>query len=158
MKEITLTQGKVAIVDDDDFEQLNAFKWYAIRNSRNYLYAARGVWEKGKARQILMHRVIMNTPIGMLTDHVNGNSLDNRKENLRICTNQQNLRNRKNPNKNNKLEIKGVHWCQSNKKFQATIQVNGKTIHLGFYNVLGDADSAYRFAEEKHFGIFARNC
>lgn len=103
-----------------------------------------------------MHRVILNTPIGMDTDHVDGDGLHNRKKNLRICAHQKNSFNRKKPQKNNNLGIKGVHWIESIKKFQAKIQVNGKLINLGYFNVMGDADLAYRLAEEKYFGDFAR--
>ena len=103
-----------------------------------------------------MHREIMNTPTHLQIDHINGNTLDNRKENLRICTNQQNGFNKKNPLKNNKLGIKGVCWHKKIKKFMASIKINDKSIHLGYFNVLGDADSAYRIAELKYFGEFAR--
>ena len=99
----------------------------------------------------------MNTPKGSQIDHINGNGLDNRKENLRFTTNQQNGFNRKNPNKNNKLGVKGVRCVKNRKKFKAQIRLNGKSIHLGCFNILGDADSVYRIAEEKYFGEFARN-
>ena len=86
------------------------------------------------------------------------NLRDNRrKENLRLCTHQQNQFNQKNPRKNNKLGIKGVCWHKGVRKFQVTMRINAKNKHLGYYNVLGDADSAYRIAEEKYFGEFARN-
>ena len=89
-------------------------------------------------------------------DHHNGNGLYNLKKNLRLCTNQQNGFNRKHPNRNNKLGIKGVHWDEFNNKFRAQIKVNSKTIYLGCFNVLGDADFAYRIAELKYFGEFSR--
>ena len=102
-----------------------------------------------------MQREVMNAPKDTLVDHKNRNRLDNRKENLRLCTNQQNLQNRE-AQRNNKLRNKGVHWRKDIKKFHARIQVNGRKINLGYFNVLGDADSAYRNAEEKYFGEFAR--
>lgn len=158
MKTILLTQNKIALVDDEDYERLNQFKWYAKREG-NTLYAVRGSKRldgKGKQKLIRMHRVIMNASKGNQVDHRFGNGLDNRKENLRMCTNQQNAHNRKQPQKNNKLGIKGVCWDEKLKKFKAGIKFNGKSIHLGYFNVLGDADSAYRIAEEKYFGEFAR--
>ena len=105
---------------------------------------------------ILMHREILNTKRGISTDHINGNGLDNRKENLRVCTHQENTFNR-HAQKNNKLGIKGVCWHKRAKKFCANINVKGKVIYLGIFNVLADADSAYRIAEEKYFGEFARS-
>lgn len=164
MQEIMLTQGKTALVDDEDFGKLNQATWHAYLDGNRWS-AQRSVWEnkigikksEQKCTKILMHRVVMDAPVGMQVDHINGNTLDNRKENLRICTNQQNTCNRKNANRNNKLGIKGVHWYKRNKKFIAQICINRKKINLGSYNVMGDADSAYRFAEEKYFGEFARN-
>ena len=159
MTEIPLTQGKVALVDDEDYERLNQFKWYAKKDYRcNIWYAIRNTqYIDGKRKQIRMHREIMNI-IGDIkkVDHINGNGLHNLKENLRVGTHQQNMCNRKLPHKNNKLSIKGVRNLPGSKKFHARITVNGKEIHLGYFNVLGDADSAYRIAEEKYFGEFAR--
>ena len=158
MKTILLTQNKIALVDDRDYEQLSQYKWYA-KNEGNTWYAVRGSKKldgKGKQKLIRMHREIMNTQKGVMVDHRNGNGLDNRKENLRICTIQQNAYNRTRSQKNNKLGIKGVSWDKKLKKYKAGIKFNGKSIHLGYFNVLGDADSAYRKAEEKYFGEFAR--
>ena len=154
MKAIPLTKNKVVIVDDEDFDKLNQFKWcacfngykwYAVRNSSNV---------EGKQTIIYMHREIMNAPNGIQVDHRNNNGLFNCKENLRFATNQQNHFNQRNPHKDNKLGIKGVRVIGN--KFQARIKVNGKQVNLGCFNVLGDADSAYRIAEEKYFGEFAR--
>lgn len=150
MKEIKLTQNKVALIDDDDFEYINQFKWNAHR-SEKYWYASR-------SRGVRMHRVIMKTCDGMDIDHKNGNGLDNRKENLRICTHQQNMQNQPLPRINNKLGVKGVSLEKGRRKnFRATIFVKGKKVHLGYYNVLKDADEAYRIAEKKYFGDFSRN-
>jgi hypothetical protein len=93
MKEIKLTKGKTAIVDDEDFDRLSQYKWqFAVIG-----YARRTVYVKGKkGRQTLyMHRDILATPSDMFTDHINGNRLDNRKENLRVCTQAENNRNRR---------------------------------------------------------------
>ena len=155
MKQIELTQGKVALVDDEDFERLNQFKWFAARY-RHYWYAKRSIRVKGKVVAIHMHREIMNAPEGMSVDHRNGDGLFNCKENLRLCTHQQNMHNRQHPSKNNQLGVKGVYWNKREKKFKTQIRINRKLLHLGYFNVLGDADSAYRIAEEKYFGEFAR--
>ncbi len=89
------------------------------------------------------------------TNLINSNGLDNQRKNIRLCTNQQNQFN-KLVHKNNKLGIKGVCWRENKKKFQSAIQIAGKTIHLGYFNVLGDADSVHRIAEEKYYKEFAR--
>ena len=155
MKEISLTQDKVALVDDEDFDKLNQFKWCANKIGNRY-YAVRGSQVNKKSKSILMHREIMNTPKYLQVDHKDNDSLNNQKDNLRVCTNQQNNQNKKHSYKNNKCKIKGVCWDRNNKKFIAQIMINGKTKYLGGFNILGDADSAYRMAEEKYFGEFAR--
>lgn len=91
MKEIPLTQGKVALVDDEDFELLNQLNWYAYKNKTGNYYAVRNYSaEKGKRKIILMHREIMDAPKGIQVDHRNGDGLYNQKENLRLATHQQN--------------------------------------------------------------------
>ena len=102
MKYIPLTQGKLAIVDDEDFEWLSQWKWHFNRKK----YAARTINHSGK---LYMHQVILNTPKGMLSDHRNGNGLDNRRKNLRACNVQQNKANSRLP-KNNTSGFKGVYW------------------------------------------------
>ena len=155
MKEILLTQGKVALVDDEDFEKLNRYKWYAMQTKQNW-YSVRNIRINNKQTLVCMHREIINAPINKQVDHINGNGLDNQKKNLRLCTHQQTQHNKRNPNKNNKLGIKGVRWCERDKKFQAQIEINGKEIRLGYFKNVSDADSAYRKAEKKYFGEFAR--
>ena len=101
MKEIILTQGKVALVDDEDYEMINKFKWFFHTG-----YASTNITEKGRQRTIKMHRYILNAQKGFMVDHINHNTIDNRKENLRISTNQQNLFNQK--IKNIHLSIRGL--------------------------------------------------
>lgn len=155
MKEISLTQGKVAIVDDEDFERINQYKWFASWDGHNWYAVRGGTRIAGNRKLIRMHREIMNAKKGEEIDHCNGDGLRNLRENLRLCTTQQNAFN-KNAHKDNKLGIKGVTWAKHARKFRAQIKANSKIIHLGYFNVLGDADSAYRIAEEKYFGEFAR--
>ena len=85
---IPLSQGQFAIVDDDDFEKINTYKWCIKKTSHN-LYAKRVF----NMKTIDMHRFIMNPKIGYVIDHINGDGLDNRKENLRICTHSENMKN-----------------------------------------------------------------
>ena len=105
MKKIKLTQGKFALVDDEDFERVSQYKWTAEKCSKSENYYARNRTINAK-----MHRLIMGVcKSKLVVDHVNHRTLDNRKENLRVCTQKQNLRNRK-----NKFDIN--QYCENNKK------------------------------------------
>ncbi len=151
LKKIKLTQGKFAKVDDDDFERVNQWKWsyhdgYADRNSQYDVF--------GKRKTIKMHRVIMNTPDGMETDHRDRDGLNNQKNNLRICTEIQNRRSR-GRDIDNTSGYKGVTWRKSNRKWVARIAVNRVPIHLGSFSTSKDAALAYDRAAKKYYGEFA---
>lgn len=148
-KEMPLTQGKTTLVDVEDFEYLNQYKWYCSFSGKKY-YVKRAINNK----YIYMHRQIMNPPVNMQIDHINGNSLDNRKNNLRICTNAQNTKNRK-ASKNNTSGYKRVHWDKHTNKWIAGITINRKTKYLGCFNVKEDAAKAYNEAAIKHYKEFA---
>jgi len=149
MKKIKLTQGKYALVDDKDFEQLNQFKW-CIWKDKNTDYAARRKSEK----IILMHRYIMNCPQNKQIDHKNRNGLDNRRNNLRICNIHQNARNRVG-NKNTSSKYKGVCWHKKSNKWTCKIGINNKRKSLGFYHHEKDAARIYDFWANKLFKEFA---
>jgi hypothetical protein len=151
-KKITLTRGMVTLVDDCDFAELNRYKWHAAKSSTHF-YAARKEYPIEK--YIAMHSQIMNPPIGMYVDHINGDSLDNRRRNLRICTASQNSCNMRTPS-HNKSGYKGVHYSRCAKKWQAGLRVNGKTKYLGLYENATDAAIAYNEAATKYYGEFAR--
>lgn len=151
-KSITLTQGKVALVDDEDFEYLNQWKWFAEKRGSGLVYAVRNV----KQKPLHMHTQIIKTPKGMVTDHINGDGLDNRRCNLRACTHGENMRNRKVGQVNNKSGYKGAHWSKRQEKWKAEIRVNGKSIHLGYFNDLIEAAQAYDRAARKYHGKFAK--
>lgn len=138
MKEIILTQGKVALVDDDDFERIRHFHWYA-RKTRNKFYAAYKVKKQGKSTTFYMHREIMNYPEGMHIDHIDGNGLNNQRSNLRICTCQENQRNRHGAQSNSKSGVKGVSWHKTSGKWRAVIKVNGKHKQIGEYKTISEA-------------------
>ncbi len=155
MKQIPLTQGKVALVDDDIYEYLMQWKWYA-HFAKGKWYARRkgGKWLFQKT--IRMHRVIMNvTDPKILVDHRNGDGLNNQSENLRICTYTQNSHNAS-KHADNTSGYKGVSWHKATGKFQAQIRVNGEKLHLGLFSTAEEASDAYDEAAKKHHGEFAK--
>lgn len=147
MKEIRCTKGMIALVDDEDFELVSQFKWQAIFKGKTY-YAFTG------RPGIRMHRMILGlTDPRIGVDHKNHNGLDNRRENLRISTQQDNVRNQR--ARKGTSKYKGVFFEKSTGKYKAAISVNYKTINLGrFFNEL-DAARAYDEAAKKYFGNFA---
>lgn len=153
MKEIKLTQGKVALVDDGDYKYLSQFKWCAHKH-RNNFYAMRQSRINGKRKSILMHREIMNAPNDRQIDHKDHNGLNNCRINLRICTNQENSRNSK-CYANNMSGFKGVVWIKRERKWRAKITIKDKKIYLGSFLSLKDAAVAYNNAASKYFGEFA---
>jgi len=131
MKEIQLTQGKVALVDDDMFDEINQFKWYANKQ-KNTFYAVRNSKTNGKCCLILMHHEIIGRPSnGFETDHKNGDGLRNLRSNLRHVTSRQNNQNRKNLKKTSKYP--GVYWHKQSKKWCVLIRINGKQNYLGLF-------------------------
>jgi len=151
MKCISLTRGKSAIVDDDDYDYLSQFKWYCSSDG----YAQRMVRENGGRHTVRMHRVILNTPKGMDSDHINRNKLDNRRSNLRIATRSENQANKRNQI-NSTSGRKGVVWNRRARKWQVKIEFRGERIHLGYFDDIDDASNAYKVKAEELFGEFAR--
>lgn len=147
--EIILSRGLVALVDDEDFERVNQYNWFALKAVKKY-YAVRN---ENKSTTI-MHRFILNADKGIYVDHINGDSLDNRKFNLRTCTNQQNSRNSKKQN-NCSSKYKGVCWIKQRNKFLAQICINYKQVFLGYYDDEIEAAKSYDEAARKGFSDFA---
>ncbi len=150
MQKIDLTQGRSALVDDKDFEYLNQFKW---QYNNGYASRTRKVTE-GDRGTIWMHREILNTPVDKDTDHINGDTLDNRGLNLRVCTRAQNQRNRHIVRGMSKF--KGVHWSKAAKKWEARIKAGVGRVTLGYFDIEEDAALAYNTAALKYFEEFAR--
>ena len=168
MKEIELTQGKVALVDDEDYDYINQFRWCAQYNScTKTFYAVRAQYIKKKDKgdhpnkkqfSVRMHRVILGvTDPELYVDHVNGDTLDNRKKNLRTCTPSQNARNRTKPEARNITGFRGVSRAKNttNKVWKAQIRNhNGKKMGIGYYLTPEEAARAFDKAALEIYGEF----
>lgn len=155
MKEIKLTQGKVALVDDDDYERVNQYKWSAALIGSDF-YAVRTIHCGGKAKSIKMHRFILNlSDSSIQVDHKNANTLDNTRSNIRKCSHAENMRNQ-GKKSTNTSGFKGVCLHKATMKWQASITLNRKQINLGYYIDKIEAARAYNAAAILHHGEFAR--
>jgi hypothetical protein len=166
MKKIPLTQGKFVKVDNEDYKNLNQWKWYATTGHSKTFYAYRQVNNKA----VIMHRIIMKAETGQFIDHKDGNGLNNQKSNLRFCTPSQNSKNKKSSGISKYL---GVYKHTSHKKYfskkqnktikyssrpiwVAHIKHNEKYIHLGVFEIEIEAAKAYNEAAKIYHGEFAR--
>ena len=158
-KRIPLNLGEYALVDDEDYEMLSQYQWtvLAIRDKR---YARRTTRNRCGQHSRYMHRIIMGAGPGQFVDHINDNGLDNRRANLRICTNQQNLQAQRPRRLVRGRPVtslyKGVHWSKAMGKWKAGIKAEGKYICLGYFTSEHEAARAYNAAALEHFGEFAR--
>lgn len=150
MKYISLTKGKKAIVDNDDFVRINKLKWCFTNG-----YASKKF--RGN-KNLFMHTLITDCPKNRKVDHKNGDGLDNRKVNLRICTQAQNIANQKLSRKNTS-GYKGVSFFKYGKRIRrwvAKVTVNYKQKHLGYFSSEKEAAVAYNKGARKFFGEFAK--
>lgn len=155
MKQIPLTQGQFALVDDEDFEELNKHKWYALK-PKNTFYAVRAIYNiNNKKDFVYMHRAILQLKDTKIhCDHRDNNGLNNQRYNLRESTHDQNQRNTS-YQKNNIFKYKGVSWHKARKKYRARISFNGKEFHLGLFEDIIEAAKAYDEKAKELFGEFA---
>lgn len=142
-------EGKFAIVDDVDYEFLVKHKWFI---SGRYIRRTR----KENGKDVLIHRVIANCPENMVVDHINGNWLDNRKENLRVCTQHQNSMNKKKDIRGVTSKYKGVYFDKTSNKFRAQLKYKRKNYNLGRFENEEDAAKAYDSKSIELHGEFAR--
>jgi hypothetical protein len=159
MKYIPLSQGQRAMVDDADYEWLSEWRWtFTQRPDRRVGYAYRQPYVGGRYVNILMHRAILGLldQPQVVTDHINGLGLDNRRENIRPCTHLQNMRNQRKALGAWSSQYKGVSFNKPWGKWTAQIRVNYELVHLGGYLTEADAALAYNAAALDHFGEFAR--
>lgn len=170
MKTINLTQGQVALVDDEDYEYLNQWKWCAHKDGNTY-YAERSQRHNGKDVFYKMHRVIMNTEKGMVVDHKDHNGLNNQKDNLRNCTHSENSKNRlsktgsaskylgvslETKNQIYISRVTGLAKKYTNSYYTVAINIDGKLKHIGTFKDEKKAALKYNEVALKHHGEFAR--
>lgn len=154
MRQISLTKGRVARVDDDDFDELAQHRWYAMSGYRTY-YAARKQRLDGRVATLLMHRVLVQAPDGLRVDHWDDDGLNNQRANLRLATGSQNSANMV------RLAMgpsgrRGVSWSQGKHCWQAGIKKDGRQLYLGSFSELNQAARAYDAAALALYGAFAR--
>lgn len=156
MGHIPLTQGLSTLVDDDIFDELNSVKWYAKFNPHTKSYLARRNIAKvgGGQTGSEMSRFITKAPKGMVVDHINHDTLDNRKANLRVCTNQENCRNKQRHAKSSS-RFKGVYLIKTTGKWGAKISRNYVQIYLGCYPTEERAAMVYNEVAKSFHGEFA---
>ena len=146
MKKLLLTRGLETLVNKEDYEWAKSMKWWASpKNGGVYANSSKGY----------LHRLILNPTNGYEVDHINGDPLDNRRKNLRLATRLQNSRNSK-KRKDNTSGYKGVSWNKQKNKWVAKAWMKGKQIHLGYFENIGVASSAYNKGIKKLYGEFAR--
>lgn len=150
MKKIPLSSGKKALVDDDDYEALIKHSWwfdgrYAVREKR---YGPR---KRNKKRKYYMHRVVMDCPKSMMVDHINGNKLDNRKENLMVCTQVENQQNRKRQQSNNTSGYRGVSYNNTLGYWVVQGYYDGERVWCKYFKTKEEAIENRKKFEEKYF-------
>ena len=153
-KHIPLTQGKFAIVDAADYAELSKYKWRVkwCKNVKSF-YVIRSLPRvNGKSKVVTMHREILGALPGQYVDHINHDTLDNRRENLRICTNAQNCANRI-KSVNTSSQFKGVYWCKVMSKWRS--RIGEQPQHIGYFTDEIEAARAYDEAAKELFGEFA---
>ena len=153
---VPLTQGKEAIIDAADVHLVEGFNWFANKGRYTFYAVRNKPTVNGKAMGLLrMHRVIVNAPGDMQVDHINGDGLNNRRNNMRLATHAENKRNTSRQT-NNSSGFKGVTWNKWRGKWQSQIKAGGEYTYLGYFDCPKEAHAAYCAASEKYHGDFGR--
>lgn len=153
MKEIHLTKGLIALVDESDFEWISDFKWCASNGAaiRSIGIKVDGKW---RSRSILMHREIMQCPESLEVDHIDGNRLNNQRSNLRICTHSDNQKNRRKKCASSS-KYRGVSFVPRTNRWLGRVESNGKLVLNHLFRTEIEAAQACNFAYIRHHGQFA---
>ena len=151
---VPLTRGYEAVIDAADVPVVDGKNWQARIDGLS-VYAQCAEKIAGKSITTVMHRHLMGSPEGLEIDHRDGDGLNNRRENLRMATHAQNVRNRRKPT-NNKSGVKGVYWRKDIRKWAAMIKLNGRNLHLGLFPQISEAAAAYARASSDLHGDFGR--
>jgi len=158
MKELAISKGLNVLLDDEDYEKYHKFKWYA-QGTKNHIYAARSVrygpHKENKKKCLYLHRLILNCKEDEVVDHIDHNTLNNQKYNLRLASHKENIRNRKNTYCKKDTAYKGVFKQKGSKTWGAQIVVNYKRIIKSGYKTQNEAAIAYNELAIEHFGEFA---
>jgi hypothetical protein len=154
MKKLMIEPGAEVLVDDDVYEWARKYNWHFSKKNHGRWYAKR--YRRGIGDRAYLHREVMNFPEGKQVDHINGNTLDNRRENLRIADNFENARNRRIV-VNNTSGVTGVRQLTGKDKWNAYVKVKGKRIHLGLFQTKEEAVAARQAGEEKYYSVFRRS-
>jgi len=148
---LPLTRGQATLVDDADGDWLRQWRWLLVGNG----YAGRFVRSGGTSRLVYLHRLLLDAGPDQRVDHINGDRLDNRRDNLRLVSHRQNQQNRR-PSTDTSSGRKGVTWHARIHKWHVRITVDGQRLHLGYYADLETASRLYDAAARLFFGDYAR--
>jgi hypothetical protein len=153
MQILKVTQGYHTLVDDDDYDKVSGYNWLPQKLGKT-IYARK----QYRGKFSYLHRILMNAKKGDCVDHINGDGLDNRKNNLRLCTKSQNGCNR-GKDRDNTSGYKGVTYVTNKnkrkKRWIAQITINKKHIYIGHFKTKEEAAIAWNEAAKKYHGEFA---
>jgi hypothetical protein len=156
MKVVNLTKGRLAYVDDKDYEAVSEFSWQAQKIKTGWV-VKRGVWDpdRGNNRSQSLGVFLLRPPPGLRVDHRDGDPFNNQRANLRLCTKTENDRAFRRKAVGKSSRFRGVSWWAQRAKWRSVLETNGRQFHLGTFDREEDAARAYDAAAKQHFGEFA---
>lgn len=156
MKTVSVSNGRVALVDDEDYKWISRFKWHAVLMGRGfYVMRNRRISDGPGPGTILLHRAILEAPASFEVDHRNGDGLDNQRKNLRLATSQQNQRAFQRKAAGKTSRFRGVCWHKAAEKWSAQLKISRRKIHLGLFSDEEAAARAYDSAVRVAYGEFS---